>query len=191
MQKIQHAFDQIRVKVLLLFGANSAATWLLGQMLERNPEDAYALATRAQLHVAEKQLALAAADLRAVCAATPDAAYNAPHAWYNLGYVLNESGAVEDAERAFRKAIKLSPKLDLAWYGLGLALIRQKRFDEAADCLKQNTKLQPMSPYGWYQLARVHMDRKAPEEAAKVIRHLRGFEPKVAAQLVRETGVGA
>ena len=55
--------------------------------------------------------------------------------------------------------------------------------------LERNTKLQPMSPYGWYQLARVHMDRHEPEEARKIIRHLQGFEPKVAAQLERETGL--
>jgi hypothetical protein len=47
-----------------------------------------------------------------------------------------------------------------------------------------------MSPYGWYQLARVHVDRQEPDEAAKIIRHLRKFEPKVAAQLERETGLG-
>ena len=55
--------------------------------------------------------------------------------------------------------------------------------------LKRNTELQPMSPYGWYQLARVHVDRQNPEEAVKIIRHLKGFEPKVAAQLERETGL--
>jgi hypothetical protein len=46
-----------------------------------------------------------------------------------------------------------------------------------------------MSPYGWYQLARVQVDRQKPEEAVKIIRHLQGFEPKVAAQLARETGL--
>jgi hypothetical protein len=46
-----------------------------------------------------------------------------------------------------------------------------------------------MSPYGWYQLARVHLDRNDPEEAVKIIRHLKGFEPKVAAQLEREAAV--
>jgi tetratricopeptide (TPR) repeat protein len=130
-------------------------------------------------------------DLHATCAATPDTSYRAAHAWYNLGYALNEFGRVAQAEPAFRKALDLDAKLDLAWYGLGLVLIQQGRFDEAVQALTQNTQLQPMSPYGWYQLARVHMDRKAPEEAAKIIRHLRGFEPKIAAQLVRETGVGA
>ena len=83
----------------------------------------------------------------------------------------------------------LDPKLDRAWYGLGLALIRLKRLDEAVQALKRNTELQPMSPYGWYQLARVHVDRQQPDEAAKIIRHLEGFEPKVAAQLARETGL--
>ena len=67
-------------------------------------------------------------------------------------------------------------------------LIRLQRFDEAIAALKRNTELQPMSPYGWYQLARVHVDRQQPDEAVKIIRHLKGFEPKVAAQLERETG---
>jgi hypothetical protein len=33
------------------------------------------------------------------------------------------------------------------------------------------------------------MELGQPEEAFAVIRHLRGFEPKVAAQLERETGL--
>ena len=64
-----------------------------------------------------------------------------------------------------------------------------RRFDEAVEALKKNTELQPMSPFGWYQLARVHVDRQQPDEAVKIIRHLNGFEPKVAAQLERETGL--
>jgi tetratricopeptide (TPR) repeat protein len=83
------------------------------------------------------------------------------------------------------------PRLDRAWYGLGLTLIRLGRHDEAVKALERNTKLQPMSPYGWYQLARVHVDRQEPDEALKIIRHLKGFEPKVAAQLERETGLQA
>ena len=68
-------------------------------------------------------------------------------------------------------------------------LIRLQRYEEAVEALKKNTELQPMSPYGWYQLARVHVDRHQPDEAVKIIRHLKGFEPKVAAQLERETGL--
>ena len=79
--------------------------------------------------------------------------------------------------------------MDRAWYGLGLVHIRQGRLEDALAALQRNTQLQPMSPFGWYQLARVHVDLKQPNEALKVIRHLKGFEPKVAAQLERETSL--
>ena len=46
-----------------------------------------------------------------------------------------------------------------------------------------------MSPFGWYQLARVQIHRQQPDAALKIIGHLKGFEPKVAAQLERETGL--
>ena len=72
---------------------------------------------------------------------------------------------------------------------MGLVLIEQGRLEDATEALEQNTKLQPMSPYAWYQLARVHLDRGAPEAAKKIIQHLKGFEPKFAAQLERETGL--
>ena len=73
--------------------------------------------------------------------------------------------------------------MDRAWYGLGLALMHRQQFHEAAEALKKNTVLQPMSPYGWYRLAEVWLALDQPEEAQKVLRHLRQFEPAVAAQL--------
>ncbi len=191
MIAMQHLFDQLRVRALILLGRHHAAIDVLTDMIERNPMDAYALASRAHAHSALKQPDQALVDLKAACQATPDDSHRAAHVWYNFGYALNEAGDVSQAEAAFRKSLAINAAFDLSWYGLGLTLIQQSRFDEAATALKQNTQLQPMSPYGWYQLARVHMDRKAPEEAAIVIRHLRGFDPKVADQLVRETGLVA
>ncbi|MDT4862260.1 hypothetical protein FQZ97_969000 [compost metagenome] len=99
-------------------------------------------------------------------------------------------GLLTASEAAFRRAIAIDPRLDRAWYGLSLSLIAQQRLDEALQALRKNTELQPMSPYGWYQMARVQVDRQAPDEAEKIIHHLRGFEPRVAAQLERETGLG-
>jgi tetratricopeptide (TPR) repeat protein len=83
----------------------------------------------------------------------------------------------------------LDEKLDRAWYGLGLVLVRQRRLEESLKAFKRNTELQSMSPFAWYQIARVHMELGQPDEALSVMRHLRGFEPKVAAQLERETGL--
>ena len=76
-------------------------------------------------------------------------------------------------------------------YGHALSLISPQRLDEAVAPLKKNTKLQPMSPYGWYQLARVQHDRGRLDETQTILDHLATFEPKVAAQLARETGLRA
>ena len=176
-----------RAIALLVFGRRDAAGKVFDAMLQTFPDDAYALASRAQLAAQRGDNTAALKDMKRLCALDGKSA----HACYNYGYLLNECGQVDQAELMFKKALELSPELDLAWYGLSLVHIHQKRLDEAVATLGKNTQLQPMSPYGWYHLARVHVDRKELEEARKVIAHLRGFEPKVADQLVRETGLAA
>ena len=111
--------------------------------------------------------------------------------WFNRGFLQESLDLLEAAEASFRRAVALDDKLDRAWYGLGLVLIRADRLEDALSALRRNTELQPMSPYAWYQMARIHVNRAEPEEAAKIIRHLHGFEPKIAAQLERETGIRA
>jgi predicted Zn-dependent protease len=175
----------------LMLGLNPRAESLFGQMLALVPGDAYALASRAHVRGQLGLKTAALADLRALVAAHPER-NAADH--YNLAFLLEEAAdpaLVQEAETHFRKALALNDKLDPAWYGLGLVLIRQERLDEAVAALKRNTELQPMSPYGWYQLARTQADRNKPEEAKKIIKHLKTFEPKVAEQLVRETGLAA
>ncbi len=76
-------------------------------------------------------------------------------------------------------------------YGLALSLIATRRPEEAIAPLKRNTRLQPMSPYGWYQLARVLHQLGRPDEAQKALDAVAKFEPKVARQLERETGLRA
>lgn len=175
-----------RAMAWLVLGRSAQAEQVFDAMLVRWPADAYALASRAHLRGQRGALDAALDDAQALVAAHP--ARSAAD-WFNLGYLLQEAGRLADAEAALRRAVTLDDRLDRAWYGLGLVLIAQGLYDEAVQALKRNTELQPMSPYGWYQLARVHMDRHDPDEARKIICHLQGFEPKVAAQLVRETGL--
>jgi tetratricopeptide (TPR) repeat protein len=177
---------KLRAIVLLMLGRREPAEAVFGEMLAHWPDDAYALASRSHLQAQLQRHAAAIEDAERLVQLHPD--YSAAH-WFNLGYLLDAQGRVEDAEPAFRKALALDPKLDRAWYGLGLVLIRLGRLEEAVESLRRNTELQPMSPYGWYQLARVHVDREEPGEALKIIKHLQGFEPRFAAQLVRETGL--
>ena len=172
----------------LVFGRQARALVLFDEMLRRWPHDAYALSSRSHVRAQQGRRDDAIADMQALVAAQPER--SAAH-WFNLAYLFEEAGRFDDAEPMFRRALALDPQLDRAWYGLGLTLIRLRRHEEAVAALKKNTELQPMSPYGWYQLARVQFDRQEPEETKKIIRHLKGFEPKVAAQLERETGLVA
>ena len=185
MRPLDYQVSKLRAMALLVFGRDAAASSVFTAMLERWPQDVYALGSRAHLHMQAGRLEAALADSQQLVA-MPDAQ---AATWFNHGFILEADGRWDDAMAAFRRATEIGPELDRAWYGLGMVLIRLQRYDEAIAALKRNTELQPMSPYGWYQLARVHVDRREPEEAAKIIRHLKGFEPKVAAQLERETGV--
>jgi tetratricopeptide (TPR) repeat protein len=154
-------------------------------MLQVYPHDSYALGSLAHLkaELGDKQGAI---EVYEVLVKQPEAP---AYAWFNLGFLHQELEHPLEAETAFRRALALNDQLDQAWYGLGLTLIQQGRLDEAVAALERNTQLQPMSPYAWYQLGRVHMDRQAPDETTKIIKHLKGFEPKFAAQLARETGL--
>lgn len=186
MQTFRYWQLKLRALGLLVLGRAAGAEQVFDTMLARFPGDAYALASRAHLRAQRGARDAAIADVQALVAAHPQ---RSAADWFNLAFLLEEADRLDEAEAAFRRAVELDPKLDRAWYGLGLTLIRRQRFDEAVVALKRNTELQPMSPYGWYQLARVHVDRHDPDEARRIIRHLKGFEPKVAAQLERETGL--
>jgi tetratricopeptide (TPR) repeat protein len=185
---LAHLFLRAKAMLLLVAGRRAAAESVFGDMVRRWPGDPYALSSRAHLRMQRSDKIAALDDLRTLVTKHPE---RSAADWFNYAFVLEQLDRLGDAEAAFRKAVALDDKLDRAWYGLGLTLIRAQRYDEAAKALERTTQLQPMSPHGWYQLARVHVDRQSPEKALKVIRHLKTFEPKVAEQLERETGLKA
>lgn len=185
MRQLRYKGLKWRAMVLLVLERRDDAAAVFRTMLDEFPGDPYPIASLGHLDAqAGRTKAALAWTGRLVEMAPEDGSH-----WFNHGFLLEADGRYQEAETAFRRAVQLRPQLDRAWYGLGLVLIRLQRFDEAVEALKRNTQLQPMSPYGWYQLARVHVDRQQPEEARRIIRHLQRFEPKVAAQLERETGL--
>lgn len=174
-----------RAKALLFLGMRGAAKGVFLDIEKRWPDDILALNSLAYDAIQSRQPTIALDYYARVLQLQPQIS----NAHFNHAFVAEELGQTEVAEQGFRAALRIEEKMDRAWYGLGLVLVRQGRLSEALDALKRNTKLQPMSPFGWYQMARVHVDLQQPEEARAVIRHLKGFEPKVAAQLERETGL--
>jgi tetratricopeptide (TPR) repeat protein len=176
---------KFKAKALLVFGLRAKAHDVFQEILSINPLDALALNSLAYEELSNSRLTQALSYFERALVQTP----NNANAHFNVGFVCEELGRSQDAETAFNAALELDEKLDRAWYGLGLVLVRQRRLEESLAAFKRNTELQSMSPFAWYQMARVHMELGQPEQALEVMRHLKGFEPKVAAQLERETGL--
>jgi tetratricopeptide (TPR) repeat protein len=174
-----------QAKLWLLFGQKARAKQVHLDLLERAPNDVLALNSLGYAELQSGHPAQAHPFFEKVAVLAPAAS----NSHFNLAFVNEELGRLDEAEAGFRAAIAIEEKMDRAWYGLGLVLVRQGRLEEALKALQRNTTLQPMSPFGWYQMARVHVELKQPDEARAVIRHLKGFEPKIAAQLERETGL--
>jgi tetratricopeptide (TPR) repeat protein len=176
---------RFKAKVLLVFGLRTQAHAVFQDILDINPQDVLALNSLGYNELSNRHLVQALGFFERALVLTPANA----NAHFNVGFVCEELGRSQEAEHAFRAAIQIDEKMDRAWYGLGLVLVRQQRFEESLVAFKRNTALQSMSPYAWYQMARVHMEMHEPDKALEVMRHLNGFEPKVAAQLERETGL--
>ena len=176
---------KFKAKTLLVFGLRGKAHDVFQEILEINPFDALALNSLGYEELNNRRFTKSLGYFERAVAQTPSNA----NAHFNVGFVCEELGRSQEAEIAFKAALQLDEKLDRAWYGLGLVLVRQRRLEESLKAFKRNTELQSMSPFAWYQMARVHMELGQPEEALSVMRHLKGFEPKVAAQLERETGL--
>lgn len=151
------------------------------------PNDASALSTLAHLHAEKGRASEAIALLERSVELNPQLAAT----WFNLGFLRQGNEAHEQAIDAFDRAIALDPKLDRAHYGKALSLIKLGRLEESIVVLQRNIELQPMSPFGFYQLVHVYHRLGRSGEAAETIRHLSGFEPQVARQLERETGISA
>ena len=170
-----------------VFRQRETALRFFGFALRAAPDDPRILASMGYelLQAGRKREALAMFDR--VVAGRPDWA----EVQFGRGLLLQEGNDHKAALAAFDAALAANPDHDRALYGKALSLIALQRKDEAVAPLERNTKLQPMSPYGWYQLARVQFDRGKPDKARAIIDHLATFEPNVAAQLARETGLPA
>ena len=172
---------------LLAVGARARALAWTHRLLAVDVANTHALATRAHLLVDLGHPEAALADLTQLVRLVPQQAT----AWFNLGFLQESLGRLDEATQSLVRATELDPAMDRAWYGLGLCHIRRAQWDEAVQALERGTELQPLSPHAWYQLARVHLERGRTTEAQRVLVHLRGFEPKVADQLERDTGLRA
>ena len=169
----------------ILFRQREKGLAYYNKMLAADPQDTLALASIAYRYAEAGRRHDALEMFERVIALKP----NDAEAHFNRGFLLQELGKHDQALVVFRRAIEINPDHDRAHYGIGLSLIALRRFEEALAPLERDTVLHPMSLYGWYQLARVEVDLNQRDKAQKILNHLMTFEPKVAKQLARETGL--
>lgn len=169
-----------------LFKQEGMALEYWGRIAAALPGDATVLASLAHHHAQagapERAIALLRESLRI------DPTQAATH--FNLAYLLQQQSLHEEALDSFDRALAVRDTLDQAHYGRALSLIKLGRLDEAIAPLKRNIALQPLSPYGYYQLAHVYHRRGEAELVMRTLRQLAAFEPQVARQFERETGIG-
>ena len=184
------ALRSLRAWLAIATGRPAAALVLAERQCRERPGSPWAQGTRCQLLAGAGRRGEAIEAARACVAAHgAERGRQAAAAWFNLGYLLQAGGRPDEARPAFERALACDPAMDRAWYGLGLVHLDASRMEEAAHAFTECTRLQPMAPPAWYQLARLAAERGQADEARRLIAHLRRFEPRVAAQLQRETGL--
>lgn len=183
----EYAFHQQCAIWAEVFGFRSMAADSWVKAFEARPTNGRALVSASVQFLAAKMPVEAERALRRALEVEPRNAAG----WFNLGFILQERRLHADAIRAFDSAIEIDGRLDRAFYGKALSLMNLGNFAEARPLLETTIKLQPMSPYGYYQLAALQFKTGDHDGYIKTTSKLGKFEPQLAVQLQRETGVDA
>ena len=105
-------------------------------------------------------------------------------AWFDLGFVENALGKVDESIAAYRKSVTAKPDVFESNLNLGLQLAKTGEAD-AETFLRAATKLKPTSHTAegqyraWLSLAQT-MEKAKPEEAMEAYRQAAAFQPKEA-----------
>lgn len=174
-----------RAQLYLFFKQHARALQALQTLLRQYPEHQRAWSEAGFLYAEKGRLPDAISAFERSLALKPDDAATL----FNLGFALQRGHRHEDAIGRFERAIELQPNLDRAWYGLGLSLAHVERHAEAATKFQEAARLQPLNPYPRYQLAGAWFRQGEHERVRAEYRRVKGFDPKIAAQISRDFGV--
>jgi len=103
-------------------------------------------------------------------------------AWFDLGFVYNALGRVEDSVNAYRKSVAAKPDVFESNLNLGLILAKASQ-PEAEQFLRAATSLKPTADVdegharAWLSLAHV-LETSKPEEAIAAYRQAAALQPK-------------
>jgi Flp pilus assembly protein TadD len=103
-------------------------------------------------------------------------------AWFDLGFVLNRLGRVEDSIHAYRQSVAAKPEVFETNLNLGLMLVRfnspeAERYLRAATTLKPTAQPEEGQARAWLALAHLEENNK-PEDAFAAYRKASELTPK-------------
>ncbi len=82
-----------------------------------------------------------------------------------LGFFLGKFNRLDEALKAFDKAIELKPDYADAWYNKGIVLSKLNRLDEALKAFDKAIELKPDYADAWYNKACAYSIKKDKEKA--------------------------
>jgi tetratricopeptide (TPR) repeat protein len=171
---------------LTIFGLRARAHEFIALALQQNPRHQRAWTVSGFMNAEQGRPDAAIRDFEQAIALKPDDADTI----FNLGFILQGQGRHGEALERFQRAVELSPYLDRAWYGMGLSLSKLGRYQEAAAKFGEAARLQPMNPYAAYHLAGAWFQLGERRKLEDEYQRVRGFDPKMAAQMQRDFGAG-
>lgn len=171
---------------LMVFGLRARAHEFIELALQQDPRHQRAWTVSGFMNAEKGRMDAAIRDFERAVALKPDDADTI----FNLGFILQRMGKHAEALERFQRAVELSPFLDRAWYGMGLSLSKLGRHEEAAARFGEASRLQPMNPYAAYHLAAALFQLGDRQKLEEEYRRVKGFDPKMAAQMQRDFGAG-
>ncbi len=152
--RLQEA-ENIYRNVLARHPANSEALHLLGVLCHQAGDNSQAV------NLIEKSVKI----------------YPGPAAFNHLGASLRALGRFEEAEKSYRKALKLQPDFADAHYNLGNTLTDLTRHKEAEKAYRNALDLRPDYAEAYCNLGSLLVDLGRPEEAEKACLQALAFRP--------------
>ena len=103
-------------------------------------------------------------------------------AWTELGTTHLARGDIDQAEKAYRRAIQERPAFVLALLNLGRVLINEKRFDESLDPLQRAIQARPDSADAHFLLGQAYLKLKKGSKAVPHLNEAIRLNPKEKAE---------
>ena len=142
-------------------------------LIQRSPKDAF-------LFEGMGNFLEAMGDLKGAIAAFRELVTLLPHDFYGnlqLGRMLGEAGAPEQARPFLDQAVALRPTLPDGWHELGLILAAEQKFPEALECMNRAERIRPRDPVNLCYTGKVLAKMKRRPEAIDYYRRAIQMRP--------------